>query len=57
MSMSVGYAGLTGGLGDGAWVRALLVGAAAVPLAPIAKDLSSRLSDALGALRIINPRT
>jgi hypothetical protein len=34
----------------GGWLVALLVGMAAVPLAPIAKDLASSLSDALAAL-------
>lgn len=34
----------------GGWFIALLVGMAAVPLAPMAKDLASSLSDALGAL-------
>jgi hypothetical protein len=33
------------------WLVALLIGAAAVPLAPVAKDLSSALSDALKAWR------
>lgn len=32
------------------WMIALLIGLAAVPLAPMAKDLASSLSDALGAL-------
>jgi hypothetical protein len=32
------------------WMFALLIGLAAVPLAPMAKDLASSLSDALGAL-------
>jgi len=59
MGLSVAYFAAAGDLkwtSVGTWVRPLLVGAAAVPLAPIAKDLSSRLSDALGALRILSPR-
>lgn len=40
----------TGGRTFGGWVLAALVGLAAVPLAPVAKDLSTSLSQALTAL-------
>ena len=40
----------------GAWARALIIGLAAVPLAPLAKDLASKFSDALGALRVLNQK-
>ncbi len=52
IGLSLGYHAATAG-GDGkadGWLLALVVGLAAVPLAPVAKDLSSSLSDALNAL-------
>jgi len=59
MGLSLAYFAAAGDLRWGSpatWVRPLLIGVAAVPLAPIAKDVSSRLSEALGALRQLNPR-
>ncbi len=53
IGLSLGYHAATAGgkLGDpGGWLVALVVGLAAVPLAPMAKDLASSLSDALNAL-------
>ena len=39
------------------WIFALVIGLAAVPLAPIAKDLSSSLSQALAALKQTSPKS
>ncbi len=57
IGLSLGYQAATTNWADpvnlkalGAWSVALLVGLVAVPLAPVAKDLSSSLSDALDAL-------
>lgn len=53
IGLSLAYHASTAGakiMDPAGWLVALLVGLAAVPLAPIAKDLSSSLSDALNAL-------
>jgi hypothetical protein len=62
--LSLGYEGATAGWpwaahtgSAGAWIIALLVGLAAVPLAPVAKDLSSSLSQALTALGQVRAKT
>lgn len=44
-----GLACSVGETGGYAWITALLIGATAVPLAPVAKDLSSALTEALRA--------
>lgn len=59
VGLSLAYHGATAGSSrsdPAGWIVALIVGLAAVPLAPIAKDLSSKLSDAVGALKQINSK-
>lgn len=53
LSLAFNFAAKGGWTGDGGypWLIALIIGLAAVPLAPIAKDLSSALSDSLRAWR------
>jgi len=46
--------GTTGGY---SWITALLIGATAVPLAPVAKDLSSALTEALRAWKQVGAAT